>query len=361
MKILIVVGTRPNFIKVTQFKLVAKTYPHLDIKIVHTGQHYDEKMANIFFDQFELRPDYFLNIKPGTPVQQLAEIMIGMEALIEKQYKPDLMIVPGDVNSTLAAALVANKMGIKLAHLESGLRSHDLDMPEEWNRVLVDEMSDYYFVTEQSGLNYLAEENKKGEAFFVGNTMIDTMVAYEETIQASKIIEILTIKNEYALMTIHRPSNVDTREGIKILMNLLAYLDHKMSIVFPIHPRTRQRINSFGYEEDFNKLKNIVLTEPLSYFDFQKLIADATLVLTDSGGIQEETTFRGIPCLTLRENTERPSTIEKGTNTLIPFQFDVIQHYIDLILEGNYKKGSIPEYWDGKATERIVKLIANNK
>jgi UDP-N-acetylglucosamine 2-epimerase (non-hydrolysing) len=199
MKILLIIGTRPNFIKVTQFKRVAKSYPNLDIKIVHTGQHYDEKMANIFFDQFDLRPDYFLNIKQGTPIQQMAEIMMGMEDLIEKTYRPDIMIIPGDVNSTLAAALVANKMGIKLAHLESGLRSHDRNMPEEWNRVLVDEMADYYFVTEQSGLNYLAEEDKKGEVFFVGNTMIDTMVAFEENIQASKIIETLSIIKDYAL------------------------------------------------------------------------------------------------------------------------------------------------------------------
>jgi UDP-N-acetylglucosamine 2-epimerase (non-hydrolysing) len=336
---------------------VSKLYPHLDVKIVHTGQHYDEKMANIFFDQFELRPDYFLNIKPGTPIQQMAEIMTAMEDLIENTYRPDLLIVPGDVNSTLAAALVANKMGIKLAHLESGLRSNDREMPEEWNRVLVDEMADYYFVTEQSGLNYLAEENKKGEVFFVGNTMIDTMVAFEENIQVSTIIETLSIKKDYALMTIHRPSNVDTKEGIKTLMDLLVYLDDKMSVVFPIHPRTRQRIKSFGYENDFNKLKNIILTEPLSYFDFQKLVAKATLVLTDSGGIQEETTFRGIPCLTLRENTERPSTIEQGTNTLISFQFELIQKYIDNILNGSYKKGIIPKYWDGKATERIIELI----
>lgn len=358
-KILIVIGTRPNFIKVTQFKKLIKDYPELELKIVHTGQHYDEKMANIFFDQFELRPDYFLNISPASPVKQMAEIMVSLEELIDKTFTPDLLIVPGDVNSTLAAALVANKKGIKLAHLESGLRSFDRAMPEEWNRILVDELADYYFVTEESGLKYLKEENKKGQIFFVGNTMIDTMVAFEKQIQNSKILEQLNINKDFILFTVHRPSNVDTADGIKTLMNLLNYLNNKIAVVFPIHPRTRARINTFGYEAQFNSLANIILTEPLGYFDFQKLIAKSKMVLTDSGGIQEETTYRGTPCLTLRDNTERPSTINKGTNTLVSFEFDVLQNYIEQILDGTYKAGEVPELWDGKATNRILKIISS--
>ncbi|KAB1067859.1 UDP-N-acetylglucosamine 2-epimerase (non-hydrolyzing) [Tamlana haliotis] len=360
MKILIVIGTRPNFIKVTQFKKLTKElYPNMEPKIVHTGQHYDEKMANVFFDQFELRPDYFLNISPASPVKQMADIMVSLEDLIDNTFTPDLMIVPGDVNSTLAASLVANKKGIKLAHLESGLRSFDREMPEEWNRILVDEMADYYFVTEKSGIKYLEEEKRKGQIFFVGNTMIDTMVGFENQIQESKILEQLNIDTNFVLLTLHRPSNVDSENGVKTMIELLKYLNKRIKVVFPIHPRTRARISSFGFDDDFNKLSNIILSEPLGYFDFQKLIATSKMVLTDSGGIQEETTFRGIPCLTLRENTERPSTIEVGTNTLVPFNFEVLQKYIDQILDGTYKKGQVPELWDGKATERILKNINN--
>lgn len=359
MNILIIIGTRPNFIKVTQFKsVVNKHYSNVNLKIVHTGQHYDEKMANIFFDQFELRPDYFLNIAPASPVKQIAEIMVSLEELVDNTFSPDLMIVPGDVNSTLAAALVANKKGIKLAHIESGLRSFDRDMPEEWNRLLVDEMADYYFVTEESGLKYLHEEKKKGKVFFVGNTMIDTMVGFEKQIQSSKVLTQLNINKDFVLLTVHRPSNVDTEQGVKTMISLLSYLNQKIKVVFPIHPRTRSRITSFGYEEEFSKLENIILTEPLGYFDFQKLIATCKMVLTDSGGIQEETTFRGKPCLTLRENTERPITITKGTNTLVPFEFEILQKYINQILEGSYKTGEVPELWDGKATERILEIIS---
>lgn len=357
-KILIVIGTRPNFIKVTQFKSLAKDYPELDLRIVHTGQHYDEKMANVFFDQFELRPDYFLNISPDTPVKQMANIMAKLEDLIDQTFKPDVMIVPGDVNSTLAAALVANKKGIKLAHLESGLRSQDRAMPEEWNRILVDEMADYYFVTEKSGIEFLEKEKKKGKVFFVGNTMIDTMVAFDKKIEASKILDQLKIDSDFILLTLHRPSNVDSKEGIKTMLELLSYLDNKIKIVFPIHPRTKSSIENFGFKNAFDELQNIILTDPLSYFDFQKLIATSKMVLTDSGGIQEETTFRGVPCLTLRDNTERPSTLNEGTNTLVPFEFEVLQKYIDQILDGTYKKGKVPELWDGKATNRILKHIA---
>ena len=332
-KILVVVGTRPNFIKVTQFKkVVAKYHPQFDLKIVHTGQHYDEKMANIFFEQFELTPDYFLSIGKGTPNGQMAAIMIELEKLLLHTFQADLMIVPGDVNSTLASALVANKMGIQLAHLESGLRSFDNTMPEEWNRLLTDELSNYYFVTEESGLNHLKSENKNGELFHVGNTMIDTMVGFEKQIQASQILTELELKkDQFVLMTIHRPSNVDSKKGLIKLIDLLEYLNGKLKIVFPIHPRTAQRIKDYGLADEFNKLQSLVRTEPMSYFDFQKLVADCNCVLTDSGGIQEETTFRQKPCLTLRENTERPITIDIGTNTLVPFKIEAIKEHLEAI------------------------------
>jgi UDP-N-acetylglucosamine 2-epimerase (non-hydrolysing) len=357
-KILIIVGTRPNFIKVTQFKKVAENYPELDVKIAHTGQHYDYKMSQVFFEQFNLYPDFFLEIGAGSPNTQMAEIMLRLEKLIENTYRPDLIIVPGDVNSTFAAALSANKMGIKLAHLESGLRSFDRTMPEEINRILTDEISDYFFVTEESGRKHLTEEKKLGKIFHVGNTMIDAMVAFENNIESSEVLEQLKIKDKkFVLITIHRPSNVDNKENLAKTIEILSYLNNNYKLVFPIHPRTLKKLDDFGLKNSFDKLENIIITEPLSYFDFQKLIKNCHFVLTDSGGIQEETTFRKIPCLTLRENTERPSTIDEGTNKLVTFE-NVIHEIVE-IKSGNFKKGKIPQYWDGKATERIVEIIAN--
>ncbi|WP_317898622.1 non-hydrolyzing UDP-N-acetylglucosamine 2-epimerase [Aurantibacillus circumpalustris] len=357
-KILIVVGTRPNFIKVTQFKRCAKEYPSLEFKIVHTGQHYDAKMADVFFEQFELVPDYFLNISNTSANTQMAEIMIGLERVC-KEYNPQLIIVVGDVNSTFAAALTANKLGLKIAHLESGLRSFDRTMPEEINRILSDEIADYYFVTEQSGTEHLKKEGKQdGQIFFVGNTMIDTMVAFEEKIQSSAIITELQLElGKFVLMTIHRPATVDNVKELEKLLDLLEYLSNAYKVVFPVHPRTINNLKKFELYERFNAITNIIITEPLDYFAFQKLIADCRFILTDSGGIQEESTFRLKPCITLRPNTERPSTVNLGTNTLLPFDIKQIKNTIKSIEDGSYKKGQIPPLWDGKSTERIVKLM----
>ena len=358
-KILIVVGTRPNFIKVTQFKKEASHFPLLDIKIVHTGQHYDTKMADVFFEQFELVPDYFLNIAQDSAVAQMAQIMIKLENLIHTSFTPDLMIVVGDVNSTLSAALVANKLNIKLAHLESGLRSFDKTMPEENNRLLTDAITDYYFVTEKSGMTNLENEKVKTDAvFFVGNTMIDTLVAYHKNIQSSAILKELNLESQkYVLMTMHRPATVDEEKGLNILISLIEEVTKEFKLVFPVHPRTLKNLEKYNLLQRFQSNKNIISTEPLDYFSFQKLIADCKFVLTDSGGIQEESTFLGVPCLTLRPNTERPVTCEVGTNTLIPFDVEIIKHQINLITTGAYKKGSIPELWDGNATTRIVKIL----
>jgi UDP-N-acetylglucosamine 2-epimerase (non-hydrolysing) len=290
---------------------------------------------------------------------QIAEIMTSMHTLCEKVGKPDLLLVPGDVNSTLAGALFAQKSGIKLGHIESGLRSYDRDMPEEINRILTDEISDLYFITEESGVDNIKNEGLKGTSFFVGNTMIDTMVAFENEIQKSQILSELKCKDkDYVLMTIHRPSNVDSRKGLETLLALLTFLDDRIKVVFPIHPRTIHRIKEFGLQEEFDKLKNLIRVDPLSYFDFQKLIANCRFVLTDSGGIQEETTFRQVPCLTLRKNTERPITLSKGSNTLVSFNVDEITPYINDIMKGAYKTGAIPPFWDGKATQRILKAIS---
>lgn len=357
--ILIVVGTRPNFIKVTQFKQVISGYPDLEVKIVHTGQHYDKKMADVFFEQFDLVPDFFLNVSNVSANTQMAEIMIGLERVCN-EYHPDLMMVVGDVNSTFAAALTANKLNIKIAHLESGLRSNDRSMPEEINRLLTDEITDYFFVTENSGMKHLLEEGKKPEQlFYVGNTMIDTMVAFEQKIQSAKILKEMDLERDrFVLMTIHRPATVDNIDELNKLLALLEYISENYKIVFPIHPRTINNLKKFNLYEKFTALKNIVITEPLDYFAFQKLIVECKFILTDSGGIQEESTFRLKPCITLRPNTERPSTIEEGTNVLLPFELKIIKDTIYAIEHGTYKKGSIPKFWDGKATERIVEILS---
>ena len=359
-KILIVVGTRPNFIKVTQFKKIAAAVLSLEFKIVHTGQHYDAKMADVFFEQFDLQPDYFLNISQGSANSQMAQIMVKLEELIENTYKPDLLIVVGDVNSTFAAALTANKLNIKIAHLESGLRSFDSSMPEEHNRVLTDAITDYFFITEPSGMDNLIHEGKnKEKLFYVGNTMIDTMVAFEQQIQNSDIESQLHIKaKEYILMTMHRPATVDNKEGLLRLIELIDRISETNIIIFPIHPRTLKNIDGMGLLQQFKNNKQLILTDPLDYFAFQKLILDAKFILTDSGGIQEESTFRKVPCLTLRPNTERPVTITIGTNTLVPFDIPFILGFISQIENGAYKQGKVPEHWDGKSTQRIIKIIS---
>lgn len=362
--ILIVVGTRPNFIKITQFKKISeREFPGaFDIKIVHTGQHYDDKMADVFFRQFDLLPDYFLEIPPESPNSQMAEVMKRLEPVI-KEFETDLLMVTGDVNSTFAAALTANKMGIPLAHVESGLRSCDRSMPEEINRILTDEISDYLFITEKSGVDNLKREGKEeDQLFFVGNTMIDTMVAFEEKIQNSPVLEKLQLaKGEFELMTMHRPATVDHKEELIKLVMLIEDISTSDKLVFPIHPRTVNKLKQFDLHERLKGNENVLLTEPMDYFAFQKLIASCKFVLTDSGGIQEESTFRRIPCLTLRPSTERPSTTRMGSNTLVPFDLDEIKEVICAIEKGEYKKGSIPPLWDGKATHRILKILHNHE
>jgi UDP-N-acetylglucosamine 2-epimerase (non-hydrolysing) len=361
-KILILIGTRPNFIKVTQFKKVAeKLYPSIKISIVHTGQHYDEKMADVFFKQFKLEPDYYLNIKPASPNKQVAEILFKLEDLINEIGSPDLLLVPGDVNSTLAGAIFANKQNIKLGHLEAGLRSFDRSMPEEINRLVTDELSDLYFVTEPSGQEHLQKENRTKEAIhYVGNTMIDTMVAFEREIEASLILTELKLKeNGFVLMTMHRPATVDNKEELTKLIDLIKLVSKKYQVVFPIHPRTIKNAKDFGLYDQLAGNPQLISTEPLDYFAFQKLVKTCAFIITDSGGIQEESTFRKKPCLTIRPNTERPVTVDEGTNTLLSFDLDLLNECIQQIEQGKYKKGTIPQFWDGKATERILEIVTN--
>jgi UDP-N-acetylglucosamine 2-epimerase (non-hydrolysing) len=270
-----------------------------------------------------------------------------------------MVIVPGDVNSTLAAALTANKMGVPLAHLEAGLRSFDRGMPEEINRILVDEITDVYFVTEQSGIDHLTAEGKPiKDIHFVGNTMIDTLVAFKESIGQQKVLDTYGIQNnDYILMTIHRPATADHQNGLEHLYVLLKELTEKNKVVFPMHPRTLNNITKFGLAKAFKSLDNLIITGPLDYFNFQQLIQCCKMVLTDSGGIQEETTFVQKPCLTLRPNTERPSTISMGSNTLLDFNQSKIMELVHSVNIQTYKESKIPELWDGRATERILHSI----
>lgn len=355
--IYILIGTRPNFIKVTQFKKSARNF-NVKISLIHTGQHFDVNMADIFFQELGIQPDYFLNIKPAEPSVQIAETITSLSSLILEIGKPDLFMVPGDVNSTLAGAIFANKNNIKLAHLESGLRSFDRTMPEEHNRILTDAIADKLFVTEQSGIDNLNLEKNAGDVFFVGNTMIDTLVAFKKEINQSQILNKLKVKRKYIVITIHRPSNVDNIEGLKKLHQLFLELSKKYDLLFPVHPRTLKNIENNQLIDEFKNIQGLQFLPPMGYFDFQNIVKNSSFVLTDSGGIQEETTFLKIPCLTLRPNTERPITCSMGTNTLIDFNIDKILNYVEQIEMGTYKKGTIPQLWDGKATERILRIIS---
>jgi UDP-N-acetylglucosamine 2-epimerase (non-hydrolysing) len=362
-KIIIVVGTRPNFIKVTQFKKIAAAYhaADFDIKIVHTGQHYDTAMADVFFEQFQLAPDFFLdtpiNIDANT---QFAEIMMRLSRVFVAQ-KPDMIMVVGDVNSTLAAALAAHNLRLPIAHLESGLRSHDRTMPEEINRILTDQLTDYFLVTEPDGTKNLTNEGINHQRIFeVGNTMIDTMVAYNTDIENSNVLENLRINADlpYALMTMHRPANVDNIQGLQKITDLIQLASQHAHIIFAIHPRTHAKLQSYGLHTVLEKNTNLTICPPMDYFAFQKLISHSTLILTDSGGIQEEATFRQKPCLTFRENTERPCTITQGSNELMAFDLDIIEKKIkNIIANAPQKVGTPPHNWDGNATRRVLQVL----
>jgi len=359
-KILIVVGTRPNFVKITQFKKMAKKHDNLELKIVHTGQHYDQKMSDFFLKQFDIKIDFFLNTSHSTPNSLIGEVMLKLEEVIN-DFNPDLLLSVGDVNSTLAASICAHKLHVKLGHIESGLRSFDKEMPEEINRIITDELSDICFVTEKSGIDNLKASGKKSDQiFYVGNTMIDTLVAFSKEIEQVPILEELQLKKEpYILITMHRPRNVDTKKALLKIVDLLKIIATKYKVVFSIHPRTKKSFILHDLYTSLNKEERLVIIPPQNYFSFQKLVKYSFCVITDSGGIQEETTYQKIPCITLRENTERPITIKQGTNVLMSFENEKIVSILQDIKKGNFKKGEIPELWDGNATERILNNCMN--
>lgn len=359
LKILNVVGARPNFMKIAPIQREMVKYPSLHPVLVHTGQHYDEKMSKLFFDDLELpKPDIYLNVGSASHAVQTAKIMIEFEKVILNE-KPDLIIVVGDVNSTMACSIVASKLNVKIAHVEAGLRSFDRSMPEEINRLVTDSISDLLFVTEQSGLDNLKHEGiADSKVHFVGHVMIDSLIYFAEKAKKSRIKNTLTVNaKDYALITLHRPSNVDNKENFVKLLNAFEEIEKNIKIIFPIHPRSKKMIAEFGLKEHIGKMKNLILLDPLGYLDFMNLLHDSKFVLTDSGGIQEETTYLGIPCLTMRENTERPVTVDMGTNTIVGSNSEIIVSEAKKILSGQNKKGRIPPLWDGKAAERIVEVI----
>lgn len=358
---MIVVGTRPNFIKITQFQKEFEAFgDYFEYILVHTQQHYDKNMSDIFFKQLKLKEPEYLNVTPGSPSNQIGQCIIEIEKSLIR-HQPDALVVVGDVNSTIAGAIVGNKTGTKLFHLESGLRSYDNEMPEEINRLITDLVADGFFVTEQSGYDNLIKAGKsEDQIHFVGNTMIDTLVAFDSVIQQNNILEKLGIEEKsFVLMTMHRPSNVDTKERLEILLNIITKVSKDSYLVLPIHHRTKNSLIKHNLLEQLESNSKVIITEALNYLAFQKLISTCKYVLTDSGGIQEETTFRQVPCLTLRDNTERPSTISIGTNELVEYKFEAVAEKINQIENGTYKTGAIPSNWDGQATRRIVEVLRN--
>ena len=359
LKIVNVVGARPNYMKIAPIYRAMEEYPEIQSCIVHTGQHYDHAMSDLFFNQLELpEPHYHLGVGSASHGEQTGKIMIAFEPILA-ELKPDVVVVVGDVNSTIACGLVATKMGIRLAHVEAGLRSFDRTMPEEINRVMTDQISDYLFTTEASAHENLKMEGiKKGKIFFVGNVMIDSLLRHRKKAAGGDALRNLGLEpNNYVLVTLHRPSNVDDRDMLVQLISALCDLSEKVPVVFPLHPRTRSRVQAFGLEDMFNRSHGFVLTEPLGYLDFVQCMDNALVVVTDSGGVQEESTVLGVPCITVRDNTERPVTVSEGTNVVVGRNPTRLLEEAFRVLRGEGKKGRVPALWDGSAAERIVRIL----
>lgn len=365
MKILNIVGARPNFMKIAPIiEAMNRHRDRINQMLVHTGQHYDQKMSKAFFEDLGMpRPDIDLGVGSGSHAEQTARIMVEFEKVCIRE-KPDLIIVVGDVNSTMACAITAKKLGIKVAHVEAGLRSGDMSMPEEINRLCTDVLCDYLFTTDHFANENLRREGIPEEKiFFVGNVMIDTLMKHKKAAAKLDLADKFGLEpGKYATLTLHRPSNVDDKNTLQEILEALTQIARELPIVFPIHPRTRKMADLFGLSHYFssgNRAEGIWTVEPLGYLDFLHLNMHAKMVLTDSGGLQEETTVLGIPCITMRENTERPVTCEIGTNVIVGNKPDSILAAAEKIFHSTGIKGKIPEKWDGKAAERIVRVILN--
>jgi UDP-N-acetylglucosamine 2-epimerase (non-hydrolysing) len=356
MKIDLIAGARPNFVKIAAVIHAINNSEHnFEYRLIHTGQHYDESLSGSFFKDLELPgPDINLGTGSGSQAEQTAAIMIAYEKVILEE-KPDLCLVVGDVTSSMACAITAKKMQIKVAHVEAGIRSGDWSMPEEVNRVLIDSIADYYFTTTQHAKDFLLKNGKEeGQIFFVGNTMIDTLLRFKSHFRKSKIWDELNLNaKNYLILTLHRPANVDeTKKLEQTLMEILKNAKG-LPVIFPAHPRTMKVLKDLDLPEE-----GFYLINALGYLEFNYLVQNAKAVLTDSGGVTEETTVLGIPCLTLRDNTERPETVEQGTNELIGINPESIAPALGKLFQGNWKQGSIPENWDGKAGERIISILS---
>ncbi|MFI5324703.1 MAG: non-hydrolyzing UDP-N-acetylglucosamine 2-epimerase [Candidatus Rokuibacteriota bacterium] len=357
MKILAVVGARPNFVKIAPIMAELAEYPYITTTLVHTGQHYDAQMSDSFFANLEIpRPDTNLKVQAAGAIAQIAEIMTRIEPVIE-QVHPDMVVVVGDVNSTVAATIAAVKMGRPVAHVEAGLRSFDRSMPEEINRILTDSISDLLFTTEASGEENLLREGVAPEKIhFVGNVMIDTLFRYRERARQSDVLDRLALSpGGYAVLTLHRPSNVDDEGTLGMLLGAVARIQAEIPVVFPVHPRTRRRLEALAAV--LPPMPGLRLADPMPYLDFLQIMAEARCVLTDSGGIQEETTALRIPCLTLRQNTERPVTVTRGTNRIVGTEPAAIYESWREVADGKWPAGELPELWDGKAAARIVRVL----
>jgi UDP-N-acetylglucosamine 2-epimerase (non-hydrolysing) len=362
MNLTLIAGARPNFMKIAPIihaiqKSNVKSLTSKDIiefRLIHTGQHYDKNMSDTFFEELNIPlPNVNLGVGSGTQAEQTAGIMIEFEKEL-MQNPTDLVIVVGDVTSTMACSIVAKKLNTKVAHVEAGIRSWDLTMPEEINRMVTDSLADYFFTTTE-----IANENlrrfgaREDQIFFVGNVMIDTLLANMDRFRKPNVFDQLSLQEkEYIMLTMHRPANVDESEKLKALMSEIVNNVHGLPIIFPIHPRTAKIFTDLGIQAD-----NLFIVEPMGYLEFNYMVRHSKVVITDSGGITEETTVMGIPCITLRDNTERPETCTIGTNELIGTNPNAIKPALDKLFSGNWKKGGIPELWDGKAAERIVKKL----
>jgi UDP-N-acetylglucosamine 2-epimerase (non-hydrolysing) len=359
MKILNIVGARPNLVKIAPLLAAMRSHKDIAPVLVHTGQHYDKKLSEVFFDQMRIpEPDFNLDVGSGSQAAQTAEILKRIEPVLLEQ-KPDLVLVVGDVNSTVAASLAAAKLGIPIAHVEAGLRSFDRTMPEEINRVVTDALADYLFVTEVDAIENLRREGRPSDRiYFVGNVMIDALQQFLPLAQNSRIVEDLGLMQNgkvmpFAVLTLHRPSNVDSPETLSKLLAAIEAVASQITVIFPVHPRTQSKLDQLNK----NSQSQIRTIAPLGYLEFLCLLSRAKLVLTDSGGIQEESTVLGVPCLTLRENTERPVTVTKGTNRIIGQDPEKILTATKDILAGHERKRQQPDLWDGHAAERIVEIL----
>ncbi len=350
MNVFHIVGARPNFMKVAPVMNALKTRKHVQT-LIHTGQHYDANMSDVFFEQLCIpAPDVNLAVGTGSHARQTAEIMTRLEPVL-LEGKPDIVLVYGDVNSTVASALVCAKLGVRVGHVEAGLRSFDRSMPEEINRLVTDQLADMLFTPSEDGDVNLQKEGIPAERIFlVGNVMIDSLV---KLLPAAQRQNRNGLPERYALVTLHRPANVDDGVILKRILQSLLEVSQDLSVIFPAHPRTRKRIADFGLHSG-----QLQIVDPLSYLEFLGMQSRATVVITDSGGVQEETTYLGVPCLTLRENTERPVTVSLGTNVLVGRDPDKLRSELSRVLAGNAKKGTVPPLWDGHAGERIAVLLA---